>query len=116
MGDIYQNKDSDADLLVYLFQCAYKRQVVVRMADSTQHVFITGQGQGEDPHLELWTSVLELGPCLPASTEVEPEVTARNPCSFPTEFYSLEFTHTVPPGRRGNSSVSEIVFQVYLTM
>lgn len=64
---------------------------MVRVADSTQEVFITAQGQGEDPHLEFCPSVLELGPCLPASTDVEAEVTVKNPCSFPIEFYSLEF-------------------------
>lgn len=64
---------------------------MVRVTDSTQEVFITAQGQGEDPHLEFCPSVLELGPCLPASTDVEAEVTVKNPCSFPIEFYSLEF-------------------------
>ncbi|CAI5655386.1 unnamed protein product [Oreochromis niloticus] len=71
--------------------CPYNRRLVVRVADSTQEVFITAQGQGEDPHLEFCPSVLELGPCLPASTDVEAEVTVKNPCSFPIEFYSLEF-------------------------
>lgn len=64
---------------------------MVRVADSTQRVFITAQGQGEEPQLEFFPSVLELGPCLPANTEAEAEVTVRNPCSFPIEFYSLEF-------------------------
>ena len=61
------------------------------MADSTQQVIITAQGQGEEPQLEFLPSLLELGPCMPASTEVEAEVTVKNPCSFPIEFYSLEF-------------------------
>ncbi|XP_026221932.1 hydrocephalus-inducing protein homolog [Anabas testudineus] len=69
----------------------YNRQLVVHVAESTQRVFITAQGQGEEPKLEFWPPVLELGPCLPASTEAEAEVTVRNPCSFPIEFYSLEF-------------------------
>ncbi|XP_030613884.1 hydrocephalus-inducing protein homolog isoform X2 [Archocentrus centrarchus] len=71
--------------------CTYNRRLVVRVADSTQQVFITAQGQGEDPRLEFWPSVLELGPCLPASTDAAVEVTVKNPCSFPIEFYSLEF-------------------------
>ncbi|XP_045894223.1 hydrocephalus-inducing protein homolog [Micropterus dolomieu] len=70
---------------------AYSRQLVVRAAESTQQVFITAQGKGEEPQLEFCPSALELGPCLPVSTEVEAEVTVKNPCSFPIEFYSLEF-------------------------
>ncbi|XP_049928998.1 hydrocephalus-inducing protein homolog isoform X2 [Epinephelus moara] len=70
---------------------AYNRQLEVCVAESTQQVFITAQGQGEEPQLEFCPSMLELGPCLPASTEVEAEVTIKNPCSFPIEFYSLEF-------------------------
>lgn len=61
------------------------------MAESTQQVFITARGQGELPELHFCPSVLELGPCLPASTEEEAEITVRNQCSFPVEFYSLEF-------------------------
>lgn len=64
---------------------------MVRAAESTQQVFITAQGKGEEPQLEFCPSALELGPCLPVSTEVEAEVTVKNPCSFPIEFYSLEF-------------------------
>ncbi|XP_047451812.1 hydrocephalus-inducing protein homolog [Mugil cephalus] len=71
--------------------CAYNRRLVVRVAESTQQVFITAQGEGEEPQLEFCPAALELGPCLPASTEVEAEVTVKNPCSFPIEFYSLEF-------------------------
>ncbi|KAK2841889.1 hypothetical protein Q5P01_012089 [Channa striata] len=69
----------------------YKRQLVVHVVESTQQVFITAQGQGEEPQLEFCPSVLELGPCLPSSTEIEAEVMVKNPCSFPIEFYSLEF-------------------------
>ncbi|KAF3689156.1 Hydrocephalus-inducing protein Hy-3 [Channa argus] len=69
----------------------YKRQLVVHVAESTQQVFITAQGQGEEPQLEFSPSVLELGPSLPGSTEIEAEVIVRNPCSFPIEFYSLDF-------------------------
>ncbi|KAM7396206.1 hypothetical protein PAMP_019263 [Pampus punctatissimus] len=71
--------------------CAYNRQLVVHVAEGTQQVFITAQGQGEEPQLEFCPSELELGPCLPFSTEVEATVTVKNPCSFPVEFYSLEF-------------------------
>ncbi|XP_035521672.1 hydrocephalus-inducing protein homolog [Morone saxatilis] len=69
---------------------AYSRQLVVCVAESTQQVLIRAQGQGEEPQLNFCPSVLELGPCLPISTEVEAEVIVKNPCSFPIEFYSLE--------------------------
>lgn len=71
-------------------QHAYSRQLVVRVADSPLQVFLKAQGQGEEPQLDFCLPVLELGPCLPVSTETEAKVTVRNPCSFPIEFYSLE--------------------------
>ncbi|KAK5867885.1 hypothetical protein PBY51_012341 [Eleginops maclovinus] len=72
-------------------ELAYYRQLAVHVAESSEQVFITVQGQGEEPRLEFCPSELELGPCLSVNTEVEAEVTVRNPCSFPIEFYSLEF-------------------------
>ncbi|XP_056273332.1 hydrocephalus-inducing protein homolog [Pseudoliparis swirei] len=69
----------------------YNRLLAVRVAESSRQVFVTAQGRGEEPRLEFSTSVLELGPCQPISIDVEAEVTVKNPCSFPVEFYSLEF-------------------------
>ncbi|XP_023811732.1 hydrocephalus-inducing protein homolog isoform X1 [Oryzias latipes] len=71
--------------------CLYNRRLQVCVDDSTQRVFIAAHGQGEEPQLEFWPSVLEMDPCLPCFIEAEAEVTVRNPCSFPVEFYSLEF-------------------------
>ncbi|XP_035498051.2 hydrocephalus-inducing protein homolog isoform X1 [Scophthalmus maximus] len=70
---------------------AYNRRLVVHVAENAQPVFITAQGQGEEPQLKFCPSVLELGPCLPVSTGVEAAVAVVNPCPFPVEFYSLEF-------------------------
>lgn len=72
------------------FQRTYSRRLVVSVAESTERVLITAQGQGEEPQLEFCTSELELGLCQPGSTEVQAVVTVRNPCSFPIEFYALE--------------------------
>lgn len=72
-------------------QRSYNRQLVVRVAESTQQVIVTAQGQGEEPQLEFCPSTLNFGPCLPHNPNVEAEVTVKNPCSFPIEFYSLEF-------------------------
>lgn len=84
------SKDRNSDLVYMSLQMVYSRRLVVCVADSTQQIFLTAQGQGEEPQLEFCPSVLELGPCLPASNEVEAEITVKNPCSFPIEFYSLE--------------------------
>ncbi|KAM9854716.1 hydrocephalus-inducing protein homolog [Aulostomus maculatus] len=70
--------------------CGYTSELMVHVAESSQQLSITVQGQCEEPQLELCTSQLELKPCLPFSTEAEADVTVRNPCSFPIEFYSLE--------------------------
>lgn len=50
-----------------------------------------GRGQGQEPCLDFSSTLLELGPVLPYSTETEGTVVVKNPCSFPVEFYSLEF-------------------------
>lgn len=96
-------------------QHAYNRQLVVRVAESTQQVFIPAQGQGEEPQLQFCPSVLQLGPCLPVSTDVEAEVTVKNPCSFPIEFYSLEFdTQYLEEEKVALSQVSEMTSLIYL--
>lgn len=71
-------------------QCPYSIQLVLRVAESKHEVSLTAEGLGVEPYLEFSTSELELGPCQPFTTDVEAEVTIRNPCSFPIEFYSLE--------------------------
>lgn len=74
-------------------QLAYSRKLIVHVADSTQQVFVIAEGQGEVPQLEFCTSEVQLGPCLPANTEVEAEIIIQNPCTYPIEFYSLELDH-----------------------
>lgn len=69
---------------------AYSRQLVINVAESSQEIYVTARGVGEEPELEFSPSELQLGPCLPNSTEAEAEVTVKNPCSFPIEFYCLE--------------------------
>lgn len=63
---------------------------MVCVADSTQQMFVTACGEAEEPQLHFCPAVLDLGACLPASIEAEAEVTVKNLCSFPIEFYSLE--------------------------
>lgn len=54
-------------------------------------MLLQASGEGEEPQLQFSSSLLELGPTLPSSQGVEAEVLVRNPCSFPVEFYCLEF-------------------------
>ncbi|KAK7891948.1 hypothetical protein WMY93_023911 [Mugilogobius chulae] len=68
----------------------YSKHLVVSVAESNEKVLITAQGEGEEPQLEFCPSVMQLGPCLPFTTEMEAEVVVKNPCSFPIEFYCLE--------------------------
>lgn len=68
----------------------YCRQLVISVAESSQHVCVTARGVGEEPQLEFCPPELQLGPSLPNSTQAEAEVTVKNPCSFPVEFYCLE--------------------------
>ncbi|KAM6946364.1 hydrocephalus-inducing protein homolog [Aplochiton taeniatus] len=70
---------------------SYTQRLVVCVLGSSQRAVILAQGSAEEPQLELSSSVLELGPTLPYSLGEEAQVTVRNPCPFPIEFYSLEF-------------------------
>ena len=49
------------------------------------------RGQGLEPHLEFEKSLVEFGPILPHSIGDEQEITIKNPCTYPIEFYNLEF-------------------------
>ncbi|XP_072135349.1 hydrocephalus-inducing protein homolog isoform X2 [Mobula birostris] len=69
----------------------YNHRLVLNLAQSGNRVLIMACGQGLEPHLDFSTTVLELGPVLPYSAETEGTVIVKNPCSFPIEFYSVEF-------------------------
>lgn len=60
------------------------------MAENPQQTFLTACGQAEDPQLHFSPSLLDVGACLPSSTDTEMEVSVKNLSSFPVEFYSLE--------------------------
>ncbi|XP_061629909.1 hydrocephalus-inducing protein homolog [Phyllopteryx taeniolatus] len=71
--------------------CLYKRDLIITVTEGTQPLVITALGQGEDPQLMFCPPELIMGPCLPFSMEIEAEVIVKNCCSYPIEFYSLEF-------------------------
>ena len=49
------------------------------------------RGYGLEPQLEFEPSMVTFGPILPHGAGVEKDIIVRNPCSFPIEFYSLNF-------------------------
>ncbi|XP_008833211.1 hydrocephalus-inducing protein homolog [Nannospalax galili] len=69
----------------------YSQTLLFQIGQSTQQLVLLAQGQGLEPRLEFSPSVLELGPLLPYATGDEAKVIVRNPCTFPIEFYSVEF-------------------------
>ncbi|XP_049580395.1 hydrocephalus-inducing protein homolog [Syngnathus scovelli] len=71
--------------------CFYKRHLIITVTEGTQPVVITALGQGDDPQLVFCPPELTMGPSLPFNMEIEAEVIVKNPCSYPIEFYSLEF-------------------------
>ncbi|XP_073785286.1 hydrocephalus-inducing protein homolog isoform X1 [Danio rerio] len=70
---------------------AYSQRIVITVAQSTQRILLLAQGQGEEPQLEFSSSEINFGSILPYSEGKVAEVIIRNPCPFPTEFYSLDF-------------------------
>ncbi|XP_067327017.1 hydrocephalus-inducing protein homolog [Anolis sagrei] len=70
---------------------SYRHYMILSIAQSTQQLVLTVSGQGLEPRLEFNPSIVELGPLLPYASGDEAEVVVKNPCSFPIEFYSLEF-------------------------
>ncbi|XP_042303381.1 LOW QUALITY PROTEIN: hydrocephalus-inducing protein homolog [Sceloporus undulatus] len=69
----------------------YHNFLILSISQSTQQLKLTVSGQGLEPRLEFTPSILELGPLLPYAAGDEAEMVVKNPCSFPIEFYSLEF-------------------------
>ncbi|XP_071173399.1 hydrocephalus-inducing protein homolog isoform X10 [Mytilus edulis] len=69
----------------------YEQRIPIRIAQSSQRILLLCRGQGLEPRLEFEKSLVEFGPILPHSVGDEQEITIKNPCSYPIEFYNLEF-------------------------
>ncbi|XP_072492710.1 hydrocephalus-inducing protein homolog isoform X2 [Notamacropus eugenii] len=69
----------------------YSQNLIMNIVHSPQKLPLFVQGSGLEPRLDFSPSVLELGPLLPFASGDEAEITVKNPCNFPIEFYSLEF-------------------------
>lgn len=63
---------------------------MVSVAHNPQQTFLTACGHAEEPRLDFCPSLLDVGACLPASTDTEVDVSVRNLSSCPVEFYCLE--------------------------
>ncbi|KFQ76081.1 Hydrocephalus-inducing protein, partial [Phaethon lepturus] len=70
---------------------SYRNELKINICQSSQNLHLQVLGHGLEPQLEFSPSVLELGPLLPYSHGAEGTVVVKNPCTFPIEFYSLEF-------------------------
>ncbi|XP_055892829.1 hydrocephalus-inducing protein homolog isoform X5 [Biomphalaria glabrata] len=70
----------------------YENRIPIRIAQSSQRIMLLCRGHGLEPRLEFQRTVVQFGPILPHSpVGDDQEITVHNPCSFPIEFYSLEF-------------------------
>ncbi|XP_068021950.1 hydrocephalus-inducing protein homolog [Melanerpes formicivorus] len=69
----------------------YRSNLKIHICHSSQHLQLLVSGSGLEPRLEFQPEVLELGPVLPSSPGAQGTVVVKNPCSFPIEFYSLEY-------------------------
>merc|ERR1712223_1582816 len=69
----------------------YENRIPIRIAQSSQRIVLLCHGQGLEPRLEFERTLVSFGLILPHSAGDDQEVVVRNPCSFPIEFYSLEF-------------------------
>ncbi|XP_041376326.1 hydrocephalus-inducing protein-like isoform X3 [Gigantopelta aegis] len=68
----------------------YDHRVQFRMIQSNEQIVLTCYGQGQEPRLHFAEHSLVFTPVLPNSGGNEKEITVRNPCPFPVEFYSVE--------------------------
>ncbi|XP_065674973.1 hydrocephalus-inducing protein homolog isoform X5 [Hydra vulgaris] len=69
----------------------YSKKLFIKLSQSTIQPFISCKGTGKEPHIELDNKVLIFPPVLPFCGKAEVIVKVTNPCTFPVEFYSLEF-------------------------
>ena len=69
----------------------YEQRIPIKIAQSSQRILLLCRGQGLEPRLDFERQLVEFGPILPHSSGDEQDVVIRNPCSFPVEFYNLEF-------------------------
>ncbi|XP_064242821.1 hydrocephalus-inducing protein homolog isoform X3 [Passer domesticus] len=70
---------------------SYNNELEFNICGSSNHLKLHLSGQGLQPRLEFRPPALKMGWMLVDSDGVEATVVVKNPCNFPTEFYSLDF-------------------------
>ncbi|XP_072777511.1 hydrocephalus-inducing protein homolog [Taeniopygia guttata] len=70
---------------------SYKNELKLNMCGSSNHLKLHLSGRGLEPWLEFSPPALNMGWVLVDSDGVEATAVVKNPCSFPIEFYSLDF-------------------------
>ncbi|XP_030138182.4 hydrocephalus-inducing protein homolog isoform X2 [Taeniopygia guttata] len=70
---------------------SYRNELEFNICGSSNHLKLHLSGQGLEPRLEFNPPALKMGWVLVDSDGVEATAVVRNPCSFPIEFYSLDF-------------------------
>ena len=76
---------------LFFAQESYNQKLVISMLQSTNKIFLACKGRGIEPKIEFEKFMVNFGPVLPHANGDEQEVIVKNPCTFPTEFYCLEF-------------------------
>ncbi|CAN8178091.1 unnamed protein product, partial [Coccothraustes coccothraustes] len=89
--DVSKNRLQFSDILIEQCQRSYKNELKLNICGSSNHLKLHLSGQGLEPQLEFSPPALKLGQVLVDSDGVEATVVVKNPCNFPTEFYSLDF-------------------------
>ncbi|RMB89349.1 hypothetical protein DUI87_34261 [Hirundo rustica rustica] len=75
---------------------SYENELTLKISGSCNPLKLHLSGQGLEPRLEFSPPALEMGWVLVDSDGVEATVVVKNPCSFPIEFYSLDFDEQYP--------------------
>ncbi|XP_064242784.1 hydrocephalus-inducing protein homolog isoform X2 [Passer domesticus] len=70
---------------------SYNNELELNIHGSSSHLKLRLSGQGLQPRLEFSPPAVKMGWMLVDSDGVEATVVVKNPCNFPTEFYSLDF-------------------------
>ncbi|RMC08985.1 hypothetical protein DUI87_13982 [Hirundo rustica rustica] len=70
---------------------SYENELTLKICGNCNPLKLHLSGQGLEPRLEFSPPALEMEWVLVDSDGVEATVVVKNPCSFPIEFYSLDF-------------------------
>ncbi|MGH0129444.1 UNVERIFIED_CONTAM: hypothetical protein FKN15_002207 [Acipenser sinensis] len=69
----------------------YSQHLALCISQSSHRVMLLAQGKGLELRLDFSPTVLEFGPILPQNNGDDVDVLVKNPCTFPIEFYALEY-------------------------